>query len=262
MTNDRGDLSDIPSFNSIRSPLVMWICRLLFVRALPWTRILSRHQRATSVTQPNSSPASELYRWNVAMTESNKRQTPVHTLLLFDRLVREHPEISPNFISYLLALSACIRLGNLQEGKRIHDYIRQRWATTMAKSEEIKIHTSLIQLYASCGDLKSAEEIFYREHLDQRAMPVNALIKGYLLNHRAEAAVQLAERLAKEQRNSGTYHLWATAIAQLMDVERADRIHEELKSLPAAIRDRRLLNALIHVSTGDLIRTDGMDSSL
>lgn len=247
MTDDMSPRAAV-SFISLN----MWICRVLFSRGLPSTRILSRHHQMKTMTQLSSSPASDLYNWNVAMTESNKRHTPSNTLILFDQLINQHPEISPNFITYLLALSACIRLGNLREGKRIHDYIRQQWTNTVEKSEEIKIHTSLIQLYTSCGDLQTAEEIFYREHLDQRAMPVNALIKGYLINHQAEAAVQLAERLDKQERTGATYHLWANGISQLMDADMADRIHQELTSLPPSIRttfnlDRRLLNALIHV---------------
>lgn len=78
-------------------------------------------------------------------------------------------------------------------------------------------------------------------------------MKGYLIHHRAQAAIQLAEQLAKSERNSGTYLLWANAVAQLMDSDRADQIHQELETLSPTIRsilkeDCRLMNALINVS--------------
>jgi hypothetical protein len=205
------------------------------------------------------------------MTESNKRKTPRNTLAIFDKLTTQHPDITPNFITYLLALGACIRLGNLREGKRIHEYIRQQWSTTVDRRDQIKVHTCLMQLYATCGDLKTgewrrvkttfynqiiflAEEIFYKEHLDQQAIPVNTLMKGYLMNNRADAAIQLAERLPNNERNCGTFLLWANAIAQLGDIEMADRIHTELKALSSTARtffanDRRLINGLIDVSS-------------
>lgn len=102
----------------------------------------------------------------------------------------------------------------------------------------------------------SAESIFYKQNLQQRPIPVNTLMKGYLLNHRADAAINLAEQLDKNERISATYHLWANAVAQLMDSQKADFLHQELNSLPLSVRtvfneDCRLHNALINVNEND-----------
>ncbi|CAF2522263.1 unnamed protein product [Rotaria sp. Silwood2] len=241
----------------------MFTNRFLFIRRLPTSIIVWRHNLINPVTQISTSHSQELYNWNVAMTQSNKRKTPKNTLVLFDKLITQHPDITPDFITYLLVLSACTRLGNLNEGKRIHEYIQQRWSTTVEKSEEIKIHTCLVQLYATCGDLKTAEEIFYKEHLDQHAIPVNTLIKGYVINNRADLAVQLAERLPKNERNIVTFLLWANAIAQIGDIQMADRIHRELNTLPSSTQaffahDRRLINALIDMDgkCGNIVRME------
>jgi hypothetical protein len=135
----------------------MFATRFLFIRRFPSSIIVWRHNQINPLTQISTSHSQELYNWNVAMTESNKRKTPKNTLVLFDKLITQHPNITPNFITYLLALSACIRLGNIYEGKRIHEYIRQRWSTTVERNEEIKVHTCLMQLYATCGDLKTGK---------------------------------------------------------------------------------------------------------
>jgi hypothetical protein len=135
----------------------MFTNRFLFIRRFPSSIIVWRHNQINPLTQISTSHSQELYNWNVAMTESNKRKTPKNTLVLFDKLITQHPNITPNFITYLLALSACIRLGNIYEGKRIHEYIRQRWSTTVERNEEIKVHTCLMQLYATCGDLKTGK---------------------------------------------------------------------------------------------------------
>jgi hypothetical protein len=133
----------------------MFTNRFLSIRYLPSLTIVWRHNQINPLTQISTSHSQELYKWNVAMTESNKRKTPKNTLILFDKLITQHRDITPNFITYLLALGACIRLENLREGKRIHDYIRQRWSTTVEQNEEIKVHTCLMQLYATCGDLRT-----------------------------------------------------------------------------------------------------------
>ena len=98
----------------------------------------------------------------------------------------------------------------------------------------------------------SAENIFYSEHLNQHAISINTLMKGYLINNRPNSAIDLAQRLNKTERNSATYHLWAMAVSQLNDNNSADQLYEELNSLSSSIRmifnqDCRLINALIHV---------------
>jgi hypothetical protein len=135
----------------------MFTNRFLFIRRLPFSIIVWRRNQINPITQISTSHSQELYNWNVAMTKSNKRKTPENTLVLFDKLITQHPHLTPNFITYLLALSACIRLSNLSEGKRIHEYIRQRWSTIVEINEEIKVHTCLMQLYATCGDLKKGK---------------------------------------------------------------------------------------------------------
>ena len=129
------------------------ISRLLLLRRFSLRTILSYQSQVNTMTQVSLPHTTELYQWNIVMTESNKRQRPENTLLLFDQLIEKHPEISPNFITYLLVLTACIHLKNINYGKRIHDYIRQNWSTTVDKNETIKVFTCLMQFYASCGDL-------------------------------------------------------------------------------------------------------------
>ncbi|CAF1343744.1 unnamed protein product [Rotaria magnacalcarata] len=241
----------------------MFTNRFLCVQRLKASIIVWRHILINPVTQISTSNSQELYNWNLAMTHSNKRKTPKNTLALFDKLITQHPHIIPDFITYLLALGACVRLGNLDEGKRIHEYIRQRWSTTIEKSEEIKIHTCLIQLYATCGDIKTAEDIFYKENLNQQAIPVNTLMRGYIKNNRADLAVQLAEHLPKNQRNIVTFLLWANAIAQIGDIQMTDRIHGELNTLSSSVQaffsqDSRLMNALIDMDgkCGNIVRME------
>ena len=98
-----------------------------------------------------------------------------------------------------------------------------------------------------------AEDIFYKEKLDQDAFAANTLMKGYITHNRANSAVQLAQRLPKTEQNIVTFLLWANAIAQIGDSKLADEIHTEINSLSSSTRaffenDQRLLNTLIDVS--------------
>jgi hypothetical protein len=142
----------------------MFTNRFLFIGRLTSSVIIWRHNRINPLTQISTTHSQELYKWNVAMTESNRRKTPKQTLILFDKLTTQHPDITPDFITYLLALSACIRLENLHEGKRIHEYIQQRWSTIIERNKEIKVQTCLMQLYATCGDLKTGKSDSFLEN--------------------------------------------------------------------------------------------------
>lgn len=146
----------------------MFTSRFLLIRRLPSSIVVWRHNQTNPLTQISLNHAQELYKWNVAMTQSNKHKTPQNTLALFDQLIHKHPNITPDFITYLLALSACIRLKNLNEGKRIHEHIQQRWSTTIERNEKIKVQTCLMQLYATCGDLKTGNCRFIKDYEDQR----------------------------------------------------------------------------------------------
>lgn len=140
----------------------MWFNRFVLMQRLTSLIILRRSNHVNTNSEPSQIHPTDLYHWNIAMTESNKRQTPEKTLVLFEKLIHEYPEINPNFITYLLVLGACIRLGNLHEGKRIHQYIEKRWSTTVDSNEAVKVQTCLVQLYATCGDLKTGESPIYR----------------------------------------------------------------------------------------------------
>jgi len=142
----------------------MFTNRFLFIRRLTSSLIIWGHNQINPLTQISTTHSQELYKWNVAMTESNRRKTPKQTLILFDKLTTQHPDITPDFITYLLALSACIRLENLHEGKRIHEYIQQRWSTIIERNKEIKVQTCLMQLYATCGDLKTGKSDSFLEN--------------------------------------------------------------------------------------------------
>lgn len=135
----------------------MWINRWMITRRFTSLIIARRLNQVNTNSEQTLSDSHDLYKWNIAMTESNKRQTPENTLILFEKLISQYPKITPNFITYLLVLGACIRLGNLHQGKRIHQFIEERWSTTVEKDEAVKVQTCLVQLYATCGDLKTGD---------------------------------------------------------------------------------------------------------
>ncbi|KAJ8452296.1 hypothetical protein Cgig2_006101 [Carnegiea gigantea] len=89
-------------------------------------------------------------------------------------------------------LSACANLGALEQGKWVHDYIRQNGLVL-----NVYLGTALVDMYAKCGNLDEAYEVF-------RAMRVknvctwNVLISAYAMNGRAEEALTAFYRMIFE----------------------------------------------------------------
>lgn len=64
-------------------------------------------------------------------------------------------EFKPNEAVLVCALSACANLGSLDQGKWIHEYIDSYFT-----SESSNIITALIDMYAKCGRIDCAYQVF------------------------------------------------------------------------------------------------------
>ncbi|XP_019054914.1 PREDICTED: pentatricopeptide repeat-containing protein At2g04860 [Nelumbo nucifera] len=80
---------------------------------------------------------------------------------------------SPDLITMATVLSGCSQQGSLQFGRRIHTYILRN----NLEVEEF-IGTALIDMYAKCGSIESAERVF--KSIEKPCLATwNAMISGY-----------------------------------------------------------------------------------
>lgn len=100
--------------------------------------------------------------------------------------------IRPNAVSIVSVLSACIDIALLQCGKAIHGYsIRQ------ALFLSIPLATSLVDMYAKCGNIDQAQKVFVI--VKQKELPIyNAMISSYALHGQAVEALALYSSLEGE----------------------------------------------------------------
>ncbi|ERN09636.1 hypothetical protein AMTR_s00029p00196570 [Amborella trichopoda] len=71
----------------------------------------------------------------------------------FSKLTREN--VRHNQVQIVGALSTTIDLRDIEKGKEIHDYLIQR-----GTSSDSEVITTLITMYAKCGNLNLAKELF------------------------------------------------------------------------------------------------------
>ncbi|XP_057835616.2 pentatricopeptide repeat-containing protein At3g12770 [Cryptomeria japonica] len=108
-------------------------------------------------------------------------------LTLFHQMVQEN--IVPNSTAITSAISACGQLGALEEGKRIHDYIRGKKLQL-----DVYITTSLIDMYGKYGSVEVARQLF--DKMAKRdVVSWNSMIAGYGLHGCAKEALELFSQM-------------------------------------------------------------------
>ena len=109
--------------------------------------------------------------------------------ILFLRKMQESG-LRPNAFSITVALSACAHLASLHIGRTIHGYIIRN----LQHSSLVSIETSLVDMYAKCGDINKAEKVFGSKLYSELPLS-NAMISAYALYGNLKEAIALYRSL-------------------------------------------------------------------
>ncbi|KAJ7974931.1 Pentatricopeptide repeat-containing protein [Quillaja saponaria] len=160
-----------------------------------WTTMIDGYAKLGSYDQARlvfcAMPHQETAAWNALISAYEQNGKPKEALSLFHEL--QHSTIAkPNEVTLVCALSACAQLGAMDLGGWIHVY---------TKKHGIKLNchltTSLIDMYAKCGDLDKALEVFYS--VEQKDVYVwSAMIAGLAMHGCGRAALDLFSRMLED----------------------------------------------------------------
>ncbi|XP_068638414.1 pentatricopeptide repeat-containing protein At2g29760, chloroplastic [Aristolochia californica] len=154
--------------------------------------------------------------WNALISAYEQRDHPHEALALFREL--QLTDTKPDGVTLVSTLSACTQLGALDLGRWIHAYINKQ-----NLSLNFHLTTSLIDMYAKCGDLGKALEVF--DSVAKKDVCVwSAMIAGLSMHGQGQAAVDLFLKMqeAKVKPNAVTFTnlLCACSHAGLVDTAR------------------------------------------
>ncbi|KAJ8754333.1 hypothetical protein K2173_002784 [Erythroxylum novogranatense] len=111
-------------------------------------------------------------------------------LVFFRRMLSV--KVKPNPVSFSSIMPACAHLTTLRLGKQLHGYI-----TRAGFDDNVFIASSLVDMYARCGNIRVARLIF--DNIQQHDMVSwTAIIMGYALQGRACEAISLFEQMEVE----------------------------------------------------------------
>ena len=96
----------------------------------------------------------EVASWNALMADLLRRGHPQQALQVLRRmqeLERHHSHgLSPDAISFTSAFKACGLLGDLEQGRQIHEEVRHSLPKLLLPGRDVILATALVGMYARC----------------------------------------------------------------------------------------------------------------
>ncbi|KAI5083715.1 hypothetical protein GOP47_0003458 [Adiantum capillus-veneris] len=159
--------------------------------------------------------------------------------------------ISPNPITYVCALKACGSLGALEKGRDLHVQIDD----VQLMEKNIKVANAVVDMYAKCGALDKAQEIFDKLQ-NPNAVMWNTLIGGYAQNGDGENALACFDRMLKDESvpNSVTFACIFKACGSIGARKRGEEIHRQVARYGLVKEDIHVGTSLLdmYAKFGDL----------
>ncbi|KAG0606205.1 hypothetical protein M758_9G122200 [Ceratodon purpureus] len=152
-------------------------------------------------------------RANVVLNRLSKAGQLREAMQVLDRV--DDPCIRIHRQTYSALLQVCVKLKSLGDGERIHNHIKGS-----SVEPDIFMWNSLISMYAKCGKLGSAQQVF-DEMLNRDVYSWNLLLGGYVHHGQFDEAFTLYERMVQE-RMKPDKHTFVSMLNACADSESLD----------------------------------------
>lgn len=121
-------------------------------------------------------------------------------LNLFNKMQEER--VAANSVTLVSLIYSCSHLGLLNKGRSIHAY----WIRQGFFSDVVNI-TALIDFYAKCGKIKSAERVFVKGSTSKDVILWNSMITGYGIHGHGNQAIGVYNKMIEKgvKPNQTTY---------------------------------------------------------
>ncbi|KAL8035460.1 hypothetical protein ABFX02_12G098200 [Erythranthe guttata] len=129
--------------------------------------------------------------WNSMMCGFSQNGYSKEALSLFDEMYAKNLEMDE--VTFLSAIQACSNLGFIEKGKWIHHK-----AITFGVRRDMYIDTALTNMYARCGDLRTARRVF--DNMPERSIVTwSSMIGGYAIHGYIDESISLFDRMVESR---------------------------------------------------------------
>ncbi|OVA07679.1 Pentatricopeptide repeat [Macleaya cordata] len=131
----------------------------------------------------------DLLSWNAMIACYAQNSQPKEALQLFNKMRKPNANVQPDQMTLASVISACSQLGDLRFGLWIEAYISK-----VGMELDDHLATALIDLYAKCGSIEKALELFNGLR-GRDIIAYSAMILGLGINGKALDAIRLFEEM-------------------------------------------------------------------
>ncbi|CAN6439591.1 unnamed protein product [Victoria cruziana] len=128
--------------------------------------------------------------WNSMIAGYSRGGMSLEAFMLFREM--QACGMRPNEITMVAVLDGCAHLGALCYGRWIHAYLKKK-----AIRLNRYVNTALIDMYAKCGNLHNAFEVF-NEMTVRDALAFNSMIGAFAMHGNGRPALEMFERMKKD----------------------------------------------------------------
>ncbi|KAJ7551523.1 hypothetical protein O6H91_06G018700 [Diphasiastrum complanatum] len=201
----------------------------------------------------NTMPEHNLYSWTAIISAYADHEQVEEAMNLFQQM--QKAGIAPDKVAFVVVLKACARIAALEHGKQLHsDIIKSGFES------EVVIGNALIDMYAKCGCLEQASQVFnnmcerdvvswtamitgyakcgfikdarnlFNNMNERDVVSWSAMIEGYAQNGLDKEALGLYEQMKKEgvKPNNVTCIVLLNACSKIAALEQGKQLHSQI----------------------------------
>lgn len=158
-----------------------------------WTSMVSGYVNCGQLDEARDlfdrSPVRDIVLWTAMINGYVQFNRFDEALTLFREM--QIRRIKPDKFILVALLTGCAQLGALEQGKWIHGYIDENRIIVDAV-----VATALIEMYAKCGCIEKALEIFY-EHREKDTASWTSIICGLAMNGKINKALEFFSEMER-----------------------------------------------------------------
>ena len=159
-----------------------------------WNALIMGYAKVGNLTVArklfDNMPKRDVISWTTMITSYSQTSQFADAVKLFQEMMVA--KVRPDKFTVTSVLSACARLGKLDVGWAVHDYICKHGVEA-----DIYVGNSLIDMYCKCGLVEKALEVF-QDMKDKDSVSWTSVISGLAVNGFADSALNLFSQMLRE----------------------------------------------------------------
>ncbi|KAL2925289.1 hypothetical protein RDABS01_023334 [Bienertia sinuspersici] len=128
-------------------------------------------------------PQRSVVAWNTMISGYEQNGYCKNAVELYNLMINSG--FNPDSTTFVGVLSACAQLGALELGSLVHDYVNNHRIEVT-----VNLGTSLINMYAKCGNVRKAREVFDSMR-DKNVVTWTTMISGYGIHGHVKEAMEI-----------------------------------------------------------------------